>query len=78
VSHFTTEWLKVGPDAPLQPGEYALIEMLTPNQMNLYVWDFGVNPNAPENPAAWKPAAQKPLPAGTDETPVLADRKKNN
>ncbi len=78
VSHFTTEWLKVVPDAPLQPGEYALIEMLTPNQMNLYVWDFGVNPNAPENPAAWKPAAQKPLPAGTDETPVLADRKKNN
>ena len=76
VSHFTTEWLKVAPDAPLQPGEYALIEMLTPTQMNLYVWDFGVNPTAPENPAAWKPVAPKPLPAGTDETPVLADRKK--
>jgi hypothetical protein len=78
VSHFTSEWLKVVPDAPLQPGEYALIEMLTPTQMNLYVWDFGVNPDAPENPAAWKPVAPKPLPAGTDATPVLTDRKKNN
>jgi hypothetical protein len=78
VVHFTSEWLKVTPTQPLTPGEYALVEMLTPTQMNLYVWDFGVNPNAPENPAAWKPAPAKPLPAGTDETPILNERKRRN
>jgi hypothetical protein len=76
VMNFTTEWLKITADQPLQPGEYALIEMLTPTQMNLYVWDFGVDPNAAQNPRAWKPAPPKSLPAGTNETPVLTDRKK--
>jgi uncharacterized membrane protein len=62
---------------PLLPGEYALIEMLTPTQMNLFVWDFGVDPNAAQNAHFWKPAAPKLLPAGTDETPVLTERQKN-
>jgi hypothetical protein len=65
------DWLKLMPAQPLEPGEYALIEMLNPKQMNLYVWDFGVDPNAPQNASVWKPAPVKQMPTGTDDSPIL-------
>lgn len=48
-------WLKLTPTADLTPGEYAVIETNGSASMNLYVWPFGVNPNAPANASPWTP-----------------------
>jgi hypothetical protein len=48
-------WIKITPKAPLEPGEYAVAEMLGKEGMNSYVWDFGIHPNAPANLAVIKP-----------------------
>jgi len=48
-------WMKITPKIPLLIGEYALIEILSPHEVNLDVWAFGVNPRALENKNARMP-----------------------
>lgn len=49
------EWIKITPAQDLAAGEYAIVEMLSPDEMNLYMWDFGFNPNAVANPNTVQP-----------------------
>jgi hypothetical protein len=67
-------WIKLTPIDPLANGEYAIAEMLGKDSINLYVWDFGVNPNAPANAFVIKPEA--PEPAKTDTPQDLQKREK--
>jgi len=70
------DWVKLTPTAPLQAGEYAVVELLEKKQINLFVWDFGVDPAAPANPSAWTPRQPEKSNTGTNQSPVLEKRPK--
>jgi hypothetical protein len=75
VQELTGGWIKISPKEPLAPGEYAVGEMLGKEGMNLYVWDFGVNPSAPANASAWK-AGGKEVQKKSDQPEDLKKREK--
>ena len=51
-------WLKITPEQPLTIGEYALVEILSPTDINQTVWDFSVKPTEGDNPSALTPIVQ--------------------
>lgn len=53
-------WLQLTPTAPLDPGEYALVEVVSDHELNLNVWDFGIHPAAPQSIEAILPDTRKP------------------
>jgi hypothetical protein len=66
------DWVKLMPTEPLPPGEYAVVELLDKKQINLFVWDFGVNPAASANAGAWAP--KQPGTGDTNKVPALEKR----
>lgn len=42
-------WMKVVPKEPLTVGQYALTELLNPNEINLSMWDFAIDPQSGDN-----------------------------
>ncbi len=48
-------WLKLTPAVTLTIGEYALVEILSPSDINQVVWDFQVNPRLGDNQGSLGP-----------------------
>jgi hypothetical protein len=48
-------WVKLTLQQPLTIGDYALMEVLSPGEVNLSVWDFRIDPQGPDNKNALMP-----------------------
>jgi len=48
-------WLKLTPEATLNVGEYALVEIVSPSDISQSVWDFRVDPRMGDNPGSLGP-----------------------
>ena len=48
-------WVRLTAKEPLTIGDYALMEMLGPGEVNLSVWDFRIDPQGPDNKNALMP-----------------------
>lgn len=53
-------WLKLTPAAKLPAGEYALVEILSPSELNQTVWDFRIDPASGDNPGSLTPILDAP------------------
>jgi hypothetical protein len=76
AEQLTEGWIKLTPKSALEPGEYAVTELLGKEGMNSYVWDFGVHSNAPANLSVIRPdqsdirqSSQQPAQPASPEEP---------
>lgn len=53
-------WLRVTPLEKLVLGEYALVEIVSPTEINESVWDFRVDPGTGDNPDSIGPIFKQP------------------
>jgi hypothetical protein len=53
-------WLRVTPQQKLTIGEYALVEIISPSDINESVWDFRVDPRTGDNPNSIGPILKQP------------------
>ena len=53
-------WLRVTPLQKLAIGEYALVEVVSPSEINELVWDFRVDPSTGDNPGSIGPILRQP------------------
>jgi hypothetical protein len=72
VEELSAYWVKITPAVSLEPGEYALMEFDEKGAMNQFVWDFGVDPGAPQNSNVILPSFERSEPVLTQKP-----RKKN-
>jgi hypothetical protein len=50
-----SRWIRLTAKEPLTIGDYALMEVLGPGEVNLSVWDFRIDPQGPDNKNALMP-----------------------
>ena len=48
-------WIRITPAQPLTIGEYALVEIISPSDINQSVWDFRIDPQLGDNPGSLGP-----------------------
>lgn len=48
-------WMKITPEQTLTIGEYALVEIISPSDINQSVWDFQIDPRGGDNPGSLGP-----------------------
>ena len=53
-------WLRITPAQNLGVGEYALVEIVSPSEINESVWDFRVDPTSGDNPGSIGPILHHP------------------
>jgi hypothetical protein len=53
-------WLRVTPQQKLTIGEYAVVEIVSPSDINESVWDFRVDPRTGDNPKSIGPILKQP------------------